>query len=126
MLAAALFMRILVPAGWMPVADASGLRVQLCSGWTSEPNLEPTAHHRLHHGDHRANGGNQTPRKESSHSGQPCAFAGLGLAFLNAPDLVSIAALPFEALTPSILPPALPSNRLAAPPPHSTGPPIVA
>ena len=126
-LAATLFMRILVPSGWMPVAEASGFRIQLCSGWTSQPQPAPAADHHLHDVGHHAHAdkGPAEPQ-ESSHSGQPCAFAGLGMAFLDAPALPSLAALPFDTLAPETLPQSAPARRLAAPPPPSTGPPPIA
>lgn len=127
LLAAVFVMRIVVPSGWMPVADASGFHIRPCSGWTSRPKPEPAGQLHLHHGGHQGNADKKpTQEHEANHSGQPCAFAGLGMAFLDAPDLPSISALPFEVLTPEILPSTASAQRLAAPPPPATGPPSTA
>ena len=116
LLLAALAVRALVPAGWMPAASAAGATVLVfCPGVT--PAVGPTAAMPgMHHGK---TGDPAHPAAE-----HPCAFAGLGLAWV-------------AAAVPSIVLPrvvAALSRRgdegvagigrgLAAPPPPATGPP---
>ena len=127
LLAAALFMRILVPAGWMPVVDASGVHLEICSGWAKEPRPEPR-HHHMAHASHHASA-EKAPAHEhepSKHSNQPCAFSGLGLAFLDAAHPPVIEPAPADAAPPGRVLLAVLGRGLAAPPPPSTGPPTAA
>lgn len=113
LLAVALFVRALVPTGWMPVATADGVRFELCAGQAMPPQAG------MHHG-HKEGGKPALPD-------HPCAFAGLGLAADTAPSPV---VLPIPGFAP---PPAAPrplavavGRGLAAPPPPATGPPAFA
>jgi len=126
MLAAALFMRLFVPAGWMPVADAAGVHFELCPGWTAKPQPEPAAH-MMHHAGHHQPAHHQPPHDHGKkHGDQPCAFAGLGMAFVEtiAPAMIQEPAYP--AVLPQRIPTVVPGRGLAAPPPPSTGPPLLA
>ena len=128
MLAAALFMRVLVPIGWMPVVDASGIHLEICSGWAKQPQPQPhNPHHMAHAGHHMpAEKAPAHQHEPSKHSGQPCAFSGLGLAFLEVAQPLAIVAAPDDEALPIHLPAAIPARGLAAPPPPSTGPPALA
>lgn len=125
MLAAAIFMRLFVPAGWMPVADASGLHFELCRGQLARQQPAPVAEHHMHHAGHQTDAGKGTPEQEK-HADQPCAFAGLGMALLDVPDPSSTALLSFPVPTPATPPAIIPRRGLAAPPPPATGPPSFA
>jgi hypothetical protein len=108
-----LAMRLLVPAGWMPVAG-NGYAITLCTGmgavsaWVDED-------------------GNIHKQKPGSNeiSQQPCAFSGFAAA-LTAPELPAALA-PIAAQNGIVLAAALGSvaigRGLAAPPPPPTGPP---
>jgi len=112
-LASALLLRLVVPAGWMPGTAADGsIRIELCTGqgvveaWVDGDG-------KLH----------DQPAEKSAND-QPCAYAGLGRAFAApvAPLLVAAIAVP----APPILSPApivSIGRGLAAPPPPATGPP---
>ncbi len=122
-LACALALRLLIPAGWMPVADAQGLHLVLCSG--SGPLELPVAPHAMagmaHHHGH-----GQHDHHHQGMPDHPCAFAGLGLA-LTDPVLPAIA--PVQLVVETLLAP-LPTavsigRGLAAPPPPPTGPPAL-
>ncbi|MGN6123620.1 MAG: hypothetical protein ACTHOJ_11770 [Sphingomonas oligoaromativorans] len=119
LLACALALRLLIPAGWMPVADAQGLHLVLCSG--SGPMEMPSAHAMAgmkgmdHHGHH-----------DPSMPDHPCAFAGLGLALaepllpqLALPARVAAVRVDHAGETVAI------GRGLAAPPPPATGPPAL-
>ena len=110
LLAAALFLRALVPIGWMPVAKAGPFAIQPCPAVDAVP---ATTHH--HHGSSR-----------NSHDGN-CAFAPLHAGFapiVSAPMLATPAEvtelpLTFRAITSFATGPP-------APPPPATGPPAIA
>jgi len=123
-LACALALRLLIPAGWMPIADAQGMHLVLCSG--SGP-LEPATSHAMpammgmHHGGHA--------QHDHHHHGMPdhpCAFAGLGLAMAEPVlPLLALAPIALETLV-APMPAAVSIGRgLAAPPPPPTGPPTL-
>ena len=119
----ALAVRLLVPAGWMPVADAAGARLAPCDGvamtmvgrgGAAMPGM--VAHHP----------GEGAPLHHSGPSDHPCAFAG-PTAAAEAPTL----ALPVRTVARIRAPAAVRllvavGRGLAAPPPPSTGPPAFA
>jgi hypothetical protein len=78
---AVLCMRMLMPAGFMPVVDAGGVSLRVCSGMAVQP--APMAMHASagHHDD--------APEHESRPD-QPCGFAGLSMPALGAADLVPV------------------------------------
>jgi len=124
LLAATLFMRLLVPFGWMPVADAAGLRIELCPGQGVVPKPTPADHHAAHHAGHHGDAGHEKPdNRGKTHSNQPCAFSGLGMAFLDAAQPPIILPPIFASALPSRPPAIVAGTGLAAPPPHATGPP---
>ncbi len=117
LLAFALLLRIAVPAGWMPAADGS-LSIVPCYGFA--PPAAPIAHSGGHHGSPKPHHAPE-PEREAP---QPCVFLALGAA-VTPPDPI-LPALPSpgpiaQALVPAAVR-AIP-QRLAAPPPPSTGPP---
>ena len=123
MLALALLVRLAVPAGWMPVSDAHGTRLTICTGTGPLDAPSHAPKHMMatpggagmHHapGDHPHDGGTHV-----------CPFTGVALA-LTQPVLPALA-LSF-VVTPGVA--ALPhvamtvGRGLAAPPPPATGPP---
>ena len=117
LLAFALFLRVLVPAGWMPAASGGLFAIEPCPAAAPIPSLQAAGHH--HHGgaDHHSHG---------SHDGD-CAFAPLLAAsapldlapVLPAPTLVAqVPSTPLAAAPLKTGPPALP--------PPATGPPTLA
>ncbi|WP_025561034.1 hypothetical protein [Sphingomonas sp. UNC305MFCol5.2] len=119
LVACALMLRLLVPAGWMPVANAHGVTLNWCSGVSHVVPAEAQAMLATALGD-------KAPKHKPAPD-QPCAFA----AATHPAD--TLAALPVvvpptaEADAPA-LPAflAFPGRGLAAPPPLSTGPPLLA
>ena len=121
MIACALFLRILVPQGWMVAQTADGWRMTICTG-TGPMQMEmpgdmASAMDGTHHGsgdqDHNAND-------------HPCAFSSLAMA-LDAPPLPVLA---LSKIVLDRLPTGLPTiigvgRGLAAPPPPATGPPPI-
>lgn len=114
LVALALLMRLLVPVGWMPAAE-QGFAITLCTGegavsaWVDDKG-------EIHKGKPAA--------EQTSH---PCIFAGFGVA-LDLPSFTAIGApllLAAEALPPFARFVVAIGQGLAAPPPPSTGPPII-
>lgn len=109
---AALFMRLLVPAGWMPAADR-GTMITLCTG-TGAQQAWIDSRGNIHKG--------QPGEGQADH---PCVFGGFA-AVLDLPSmsgalvapLAFADALPIFAATIVAI-----GHGLAAPPPPSTGPP---
>lgn len=111
-----LLLRAAIPAGWMPQADAGGIRIALCSGsGPIELTLEPDG---TYHRD--------APAQPASHD--PCPF---GLASAQPLDLPSAVALepPSYAAGPE---PASQARTAPNPRPHRAlrppvrGPPLFA
>lgn len=109
--ALALLARALVPAGWMPVADAGGVRLGLCdSAVMAMPGMK--------HGP--------APMHHQGAPDHPCAFAGAAAA-LDSPVLAPPAPFLAAWIAPRSAPAAIAIGRgLAAPPPPPTGPPAFA
>lgn len=138
LLASALLLRILVPAGWMPASDGRFAIVPCSgSGELGAPEPSPAAHAGHHgygthdaHASHASHAGQDKPGHHQHQQGQadhPCTFAGLGFAFAEPvlpapppPPALLMAARPLPALAVSV------GRGLAAPPPPSTGPPLLA
>jgi len=114
----ALFLRLLVPAGWMPAPSRGAFAIEPCPAAAPAASVRAEAHH--HHGgpDHQSHG--------SSHDGD-CAFAPLsaGIASL---DLAPLAAAPVLIAQPQATPLAAPPLKTGPPalPPPATGPPALA
>ena len=116
LIALALFLRILIPSGWMPAADRLGLVP--CLGTA---RAVPMAHIGMaHHATSR-----HAPHNEGDKSDKPCAFAALACS-LAEPSGPSVA-----RVMPTVAPMVLAASAaaapigagLAAPPPPPTGPP---
>jgi len=119
LVACALVLRLLAPAGWMPVANAHGVTLNWCSGVSHAVPAEAEAMLAAALDD-------KTP-KHKPVTDQPCAFAA---AAQPADTLVALpVVVPPTAETDAPALPALvafPGRGLAAPPPLSTGPPLLA
>ena len=115
--AVALALRLLVPAGYMPVLDGGHVILAPCPGTTPTP---PQAHD---HGG-MAHSGHDTPSPAPE---KGCAFADLALPAIGGADPVQLAALiAFLVATARVLralPPRAPVRRLHPP---AQGPPILA
>lgn len=119
MLALALLARLAVPAGWMPVSDAYGTRLTICTGMgpleAPQPAMAMPSAAGTHHapGDHQHDGGKHI-----------CPFTGVALA-LAPPLLPALASLPTAMPGATALPyvAIAVGPGLAAPPPPATGPP---
>jgi hypothetical protein len=96
---AALWLRLLVPVGWMPAAALDGPLISLCSGGTLPAPGEPA-------GDHAA----------------PCAFAGLSAPFVAAAAVLLVLPLLLFFMPVPVPVPAL-SVRQRPPRPPGQGPP---
>jgi len=104
--AAALLLRLLVPAGFMPSFNGGQFRVSICTG------MGP-AQMRI-----------ALPGKHSDVAASPCAFADLSLPLLGAADPVQLAAaLAFIIATALALVVAMPTRRVAHLRPPLRGPP---
>jgi hypothetical protein len=111
-LACALFLRVWVPAGWMPAPNAGAFAIEPCAGAEPMPMMHGDP---AHHGQHK-----------NQHDGD-CAFAPhhagaaqTALAPVLQAPLVAAAALPDHFAAPSF------STGPPAPPPPATGPPALA
>ena len=116
--ACALFVRALVPQGWMPTTGVDGrVGLMLCSGTMSDAPMAMAM-------DERGDVHKQIPAHDPS-SDHPCAFSGLGLAH-GAPPLLALLMPPAPAFTERPLPAISVAigHGLAAPPPPQTGPPL--
>jgi hypothetical protein len=115
----ALLLRMAVPAGWMPQANAAGVTLSWCAdSGASGPAALSEAKALLAEAI-----GKEAPAEHKKSAEQPCAFA--------------MAAMPFAPVDPIAAPPAparaepvphvrletAPGRGLAAPPPLATGPP---
>jgi hypothetical protein len=130
-LACALAVRVLIPAGFMLGQTASGApALVLCPGQNELPISAPAMHHDM---AHMMPGGRVMATHDAGHQNhdpgtdRPCAFAAVGLAV----DMLISAALLAPAPPPAFAAllshaPSDPGRGLAAPPPPSTGPPAVA
>ncbi len=118
LMALALFARMIVPAGFMPVQGTDGVtRILMCSGSGPMSIASPVAfqgkadHHSGDQGSH-----------EGDHA---CAFAGFAAVadFAHAPAPLApvfVAVAPMRAAALFVRP----GLGLAAPPPPKTGPPV--
>jgi hypothetical protein len=116
-IACALFLRTLVPAGWMPASDGGAFAIQPCPAADPAPVTHMTSHHqgKTHHSDHGA-----------SHNGD-CAFSPFSTAFTSADALVTLTS------STAVKEPTFALHRAddlktgpPALPPPSTGPPAIA
>ena len=112
-LACALFLRVAVPAGWMPSTAGGAFAIEPCVA--AAPAM--ASHEGAHHG----------PKGKAQHAGE-CSFAPFQASVA---ETASTAEVPAPALADA----ALPQQRLVdrpfvrgppAPPPPATGPPAIA
>lgn len=118
--ACAMLLRFAIPAGWMPVADGSGIRLTICTGMGP---MDPAAMAGMAGGRH----GLPMPGHGHADGDHPCTFAGLAAA------LVEPLLPPLPAPSAGAAMPRKPAadlvgvgRGLAAPPPPATGPPLLA
>ncbi|WP_221794896.1 hypothetical protein [Aquisediminimonas sediminicola] len=106
-----LAMRVLVPAGYMPMASAHGLTITLC---TPKGAVDVTV-----------NVDKKAPASSHQAAGDHCIFASaLGSAALLAVQpLLALAMPPLAGLAGGMAIADLTPHRLAAPPPPAIGPP---
>ena len=112
LLAAALFLRALVPAGWMPAPEHGVFAIAPCPAADDGLAGHAAGHH---HGSHKA-----------QHDGD-CSFAPLHAGFAMT-DAAPVAIADAAATKPPLSHPeiaAFPTGPLAPPPP-ATGPPAIA
>jgi len=114
LIAFAMLLRVIVPAGWMPTTDADGaIRISICTGMGPETayiDRDGKLHKEAPSGTH--------------HDPQPCGFGVLALGLIDPP--LPTLLLPFVAATTVELATSQTvsiGHGLAAPPPPSTGPP---
>jgi hypothetical protein len=107
----ALFLRVAIPAGFMPAAGSHGLTLQLCS---------QSAAHAI-----TLDVGQKTPLEKPSNADSPCTFAaGLGQGLLANTLAFAVQPVAFGPIAAAGAAVAhLTVQRLAAPPPPSQGPP---
>jgi hypothetical protein len=114
-----LLLRLLVPAGFMPMAGSGGLEIVLCPAAAALPPGVAMAHagHHMHHAGHA--GGSEPPAAEHH---APCLFAAgaappLAPAVLlgAAPAALAAAPLPAQARA-SAIPVTLRAQSARAPP----------
>lgn len=128
LVAAALLLRIAVPAGWMPASDAEGgMRITLCTGygmvqaWVDDEG-------KIHRSPPNARGAGNDGSKDGGKSAPdhcPFTASALSLAQATTPDLPEIQPQPHVLPALERLE-TIPGRGLAAPPPPQTGPPALA
>ena len=120
-LACALFLRVWVPAGWMPSADGGAFAIEPCVAAAPAPML-----HASHHGSSHGGASHHGSSHQNQHDGD-CSFAPhqAGIApVAEMPALVApapVVAVLRQTSAASFFPTGPP-----APPPPATGPPALA
>jgi hypothetical protein len=108
-----LAMRVAVPSGWMPSVGADGTVITICTG-TGLTEVTIDADGKVH----------RTSPHDKSKADAPCAFAGVGAALDVVEPVAELAA--FAHIHATMAQKASDIGQgLAAPPPPSTGPPIL-
>lgn len=109
----ALFLRILAPSGFMPVAGSHGLVLELCSGAAGKSVVIDV--------------GKTSPGEKPQSADAPCAFAsGLGHDLAATPAAATIEPLVYAlAVQHGMALADVAVVGLAAPPPPSQGPPAL-
>ncbi|RYE03561.1 MAG: hypothetical protein EOP61_04115 [Sphingomonadales bacterium] len=117
LLACALLLKF--PAGWMPEARAGGISMGWCNAVSPEAQSEGKALLE------KALADRSSPKQKHA-SDQPCTFAAAAQPLAAAdpqPELAPVAT-PAPVFVAALA--AMPGRGLAAPPPLSTGPPLLA
>ncbi len=114
LIACAVLLRALIPAGWMPMADTNGMmRIAMCSGMGPQSVwMDRTG--KIH----------KDAPDSGHHDAQPCGFAVLGHGLDDLPGFILL--LPRLGTDPVMMiarQTVSVGRGLAAPPPPSTGPP---
>jgi hypothetical protein len=107
-----LAIRVAIPTGFMPVADAHGITISFCTAQGAVKSFLPNSQREAGHGHHGP-------------AAAPCAFAiGLGSPLLDpsGPAWLGTPASTFDPPPPSAMA-DMTVHRLAAPPPPAQGPP---
>ncbi len=114
LLLVALWLKLLVPAGWMP-GTSLAQPVVICTGQGPMPVMMVMNHDREH----------RPADAPAKHGDQPCAFTALGAAALTS-DLPVVAPLPPQTIDRPAAAHKVgaPGRGLAAPPPPSRAPPV--
>ncbi|MGI4880998.1 MAG: hypothetical protein ACRYG4_26355 [Janthinobacterium lividum] len=112
--ACALLVRLAVPTGWMPMVDATGFHVTICTGMGPvDAALAATSHD-----SHPA------PAAPDHAAGDhACPFAALGIATAPPLDLLPVLPATVVVAIGTAAAAVAVGRGLAAPPPPSTGPP---
>ena len=132
---AVLAMRLLIPAGHMPVVDAGRFAIVVCPDATGAAPMtgmadgdhattspHPDAHGQRSHGDGRHDGPG-----DNRGGGQACAFAGLSAPLLGGVDpVLLVAALAWVAAVALATPPPQAGRRVPYLRPPSQAPPAPA
>lgn len=121
LVACALVLRLLVPAGWMPQTNAAGIALAWCDDSDISGGEAPAEARAL-----LAKAVEKPAPEHKPAPDQPCAFAAAAqpLAAVDFAPLPPAPAIHAEPLRPALV--AVPGRGLAAPPPRSTGPPTLA
>ena len=116
-LACAVFLRALVPAGWMPAVTGGAFAIAPCPAAEAATMVHSGSHHSGKH-DHS--------HKTADHNGE-CAFSPLLAGFVPADSTPAFPAPVVTADAP-IAPTAAPAFKTGPPalPPPATGPPALA
>lgn len=117
LLACALLLKF--PAGWMPEASARGVSIGWCNAVSPEAQAEGMKLLEAALGD-------RSTDKHKPASDQPCSFAAAAQPMTAGDPLPEIAPVPAPQPIFAATLAATPGRGLAAPPPHSTGPPSLA
>ncbi len=117
LLACALFLRVMVPAGWMPATGGGLFAIELCPAAAPAPIIHSMKDHGAHH----------APSPGKQHDSGSCAFAPMQSA-AAAPELAAAPPSPPIAdtvLSAGFVSAFLPTGPPASPPP-ARGPPALA
>ena len=117
LLACALLLRL--PAGWMPQASAQGFSIGWCNAVSSGAAAEGK---KLFE---KALAGKPAPKQKHAPD-QPCPFAAAAQPMAASDPAPVLAPVAAQADAPRLGLVAAPGRGLAAPPPRSTGPPLLA
>lgn len=118
-LVCALFLRVLVPAGWMPAPNGGAFAIEPCPAASPQPMVGMTSDHGGMPLDHGSS--------HKEHQGGDACFSALliGFAPVDQPTLLSAHAIIAEPPAGFFAAPAFKTGP-PAPPPPSTGPPALA
>lgn len=116
LIAAALLMKVFVPAGYMPVMAGGSIAIELCSGFGPEKMAMAMPGMGDHHGK-----GDRSDRDD-----MPCGFAGHAPASMAAADpILLVIAITFIVATLFRMPLSWPVRRAEYLRPHLRGPPAI-